>query len=308
MKIARLSAVAALATGLGAPAMALDFGSGFSLVGDVELEYLSGSGDDSTYGFADLTLGWRSQGGGAVGFGFDVALVDIEFLDDSDRINAFWGGLVLTTSFGEFTIGNPRPLLTTMIDTPAVGGVRIFDLEIGSVTGSSLENFAFSDGVNLAGLSFKGGSGDLTYGVSYHTFDFGGPDVDAIELALNYQLGNTLIQGGIEVLSVGSQSFEKVLIGATYADDRWSAGLLLTNSSQGGGDLSAIKVFGDYAITEAFTLGVQALNFTAGSSDNTYYGVTGEFGFGTGGFAELGAFSFSGGGDTVYNASVGYRF
>jgi hypothetical protein len=42
-----------------APAMALDFGNGFSLTGDVELEYYQTNSSDQSLAFADMTLSWR---------------------------------------------------------------------------------------------------------------------------------------------------------------------------------------------------------------------------------------------------------
>lgn len=58
MKLLGSAAVAALSLGLTAPAaLALDFGNGFSIVGDVELEYVTGDSDSEIFGFADVTLG-----------------------------------------------------------------------------------------------------------------------------------------------------------------------------------------------------------------------------------------------------------
>lgn len=309
MKLLTTSALSALVL-CPFPALALDFGGGFSLTGDVELEYFTeGSGDDSTFGFVDLTLGWRSQSGGGLGFGADLALVQIEDLDGGVSGNAIWGGLVLTTGFGEFTVGNPRPLLKTMIDSPYVGGLRTFDLELSSLTGSSLETLlVFQEGVDSYGVSFMGGSDALTYGASYHALSQGPFDADVLELALTYQLGKTRIQAGAEVVDTPSFDSEKLLIGATYEADRWSAGLMISSFSQGTSDIDSLKLWGDYSVTEALTLGAQVMSID-GSSSQTLYGITGEYGFGAGGFAELGILdSDSSGSDAIYQASVGYRF
>jgi hypothetical protein len=310
MKVLYSAALATLVAG-SAPALALDFGNGFTLSGEVELEYLTnGSGEDESFGFADVTLGWRSQGGGQMGFGFDLTLVDYEDLTDSESVNTFWGGLVLTTGFGEVTVGNPRPLLKTMIDTPDIGGIRVFNFEISSITGSSLEVLALFADFDMYGISFKGGTGPLSYGASYHQIDAPGPEIDAIELAVNYQIGKTLIQGGVEVLDNGVSSAEKLLLGATYVEDRWSAGAMLTKATQGSTDVTAIKLFGDYSISEAFSVGAQVLTLDVDGSDSqTFYGISGEYGFGPGGFAQLGVFSSdNSGADEVYSASIGYRF
>lgn len=302
------TAIAALLTGFAGPAFALDFGNGFSLGGDVELEYLTdGSGDDESFGFADVTLGWRSQGGGTVGFGFDLTANTLAILDDGDSFTAYWGGLVLTTSIGEITVGNPRPLLTTMIDTPEIGGAGVYDLEFSSVTGSTLDFVALISDPDIYGISFRGGAGALTYGVSYHSVE--GPDVDAVELGANYTFGNTLIQGGVELIDTPTTSLEKVLLGATQSYDRWSVGAMLGNSSQGSETLTSLQVFGDYDVTDALTLGAQLLAVDSEGGSETYYGLTGEYGFGSGGFAQLGLLdNDSGSGDALYNASLGFRF
>lgn len=296
-------ALASLAT----PAAALDFGNGFSVVGDVELSYLSSGGSStSTFGFEDVTLGWRSQAGGAIGYGFDLNFVGVQDLDQGDPLSTIWGGLVLTTAAGEFTIGNPRPLLKTLFDTPYIGGDRIFDLEFGSLIGSSVEYFALLSDEGLYGVSFKGGTGALTYGASYHKFDT--EDASAYELVAGYQAGKTQIQGGVEVLDVTAFTIRKFLLGATYVSDRWSAGAQLSHSTQPMGDLTGFEVFGDYAVSDSFKLGAQVLRLEGLGSPVTFYGVTGEYGFGSGGFARLGVLDTSQGSDTSYSASVGYRF
>jgi Gram-negative porin len=302
------TAIAALLTGFASPSIALDFGNGFSVTGDVELEYLTeGGSDDSANGFADVTLGWRSQAGGAIGFGFDLTVNTIQQLDEGDGFTSYWGGLVLTTGVGEVTVGNPRPLLKTMINSPDVGAARLYDLEFSTITGSTMELVALTNDENLYGISFKGGAGALTYGASYHSVE--GENIDIVELAANYTVGNTLIQGGLELIDTPTASLEKVLIGATQSYDRWSAGAIVGRVSQGSEDVNSLKIFGDYNVTDALTVGAQVLTINGGGDSETYYGVSGEYGFGPGGFANLGLLdSDNNGGDAVYNASVGFRF
>ena len=293
------------------PALALDLGNGLSLTGNVELEYVSYSdGDDATVGFSDLTFGWRSQGGGALGFGVDLTLVNFEDFDDNEGRGAVWGGLVLTTGLGEFTIGNPRPLIETMITSPDIGGFRLLDLELATVTGSTLEGLMlFQEDVDSYGVSFKGTSGALTYGASYHKLEQGPFEADAIELVMTYQMGKTALLGGAEIIDTPSTDGEKLLLGATYTEDRWSAGALLTSASQGSSDYDSVKLWGDYSISDAFSVGAQVMSLNGNSSGQTFYGITGEYGFGAGGFAELGVFdSDDAGGDRAYQASIGYRF
>jgi hypothetical protein len=139
MKLFGTTAFAALVAG-SAPALALDLGSGFTVSGDVELEYSADEiGNEGSTAFIDATLGWRSQAGGSIGFGFDLDLVGMESFGAGFSASAITGGLVLTTEFGELTVGNPRPLLSTMIDTPMIGGLRTYDVQLENLSGSTLE-------------------------------------------------------------------------------------------------------------------------------------------------------------------------
>ncbi len=62
-------------------------------------------------------------------------------------------------------------------------------------------------------------------------------------------------------------------------------------------------------MAEGFTLGAQFLNFDPGSGgDLQLYGLTGEYGFGPGGFAQLGVLDGSNSLATTYSASIGFRF
>ena len=287
------------------PALALDFGNGFTLSGDVELEYISSNGSTESIGFVDATLGWRSQAGSAVGFGFDLTPVGFSFLDTGDTSSTFWGGLVLTTAVGEVTIGNPRPLLTTMINAPELGGYRILELEFSQITGSTLEVIALQSDEQLYGVSFKGSSGALAYGASYHTVE--GSAADILELVATYQLGNILIQSGAETIRGSGTSFNKFLIGATYAADRWSAGVLVSSANALGTDVTTTRLFADYAVSDALTIGAQKMSID-GPFSGSLYGVSAEYGFASGGFAQLGVIGSSPGGDTAYTASIGFRF
>ena len=187
---------------------------------------------------------------------------------------------------------------------------RLLDLELATVTGSTLEGLVlFQEDVDSYGVSFKGTSGALTYGASYHKLEQGPFEADAIELVMTYQMGKTALVGGAEIIDTPSTDGEKLLLGATYTEDRWSAGALLTSASQGSSDYDSVKLWGDYSISDAFSVGAQVMSLNGNSSGQTFYGITGEYGFGAGGFAELGVFdSDDAGGDRAYQASIGYRF
>jgi hypothetical protein len=309
MKLFGTTAFAALVAG-SVPALALDLGSGFTVSGDVELEYSADEiGNEGSTAFIDATLGWRSQAGGSIGFGFVLDLVGMESFGAGFSASAITGGLVLTTEFGEFTVGNPRPLLSTMIDTPMIGGLRTYDVQLENLSGSTLEFLNLTtDEVDIYGASFKGSAGAITYGISYHTVE----EIDGsriVELAATYQLGKALIQAGMEAVDINPiGEIDKHFLGATYVEDRWSAGLMLTFFEQSAVKIRTTRLFGDYEVSDAFKVGAQALNFEIGGTSGTSYGLTGEYGFGSGGFAELGSLFSSGGDDAIYQVSIGYRF
>jgi hypothetical protein len=306
--ISRATAVA-VATGLATTSVqALDFGNGFTLTGDVELEYVSpDGGDDSTFGFTDLTLGWRSQGGGAVGVGFDLSLVSFHDLDSEFDESVFWGGLVLTTAYGDVTIGSPRPLLDQLPKTPDIGAARVLDLELGFLSGSTLAYFKLLDSdIDVYGISFKGASGAFNYGAAVHQADQGGDNADVIELVVGYTLDQVELYAAFENLDSGATDFQKFIVGGRYSADRWSVGAEATDFDVSGSSVSTFKLFADYNVTEALAIGAQALEISDGGNQRVY-GLTGEYGFGSGGFAELGYFDVDGSGDAV-TASIGYRF
>ncbi|WP_309668184.1 porin [Tabrizicola sp.] len=294
---------------LSSPVLALDFGNGFSLNGNVELEYLASDGDDFSLGWVDATLGWRSQAGGAVGFGFDLALDGAKELESGEEFSAFWGGLVVTTAAGDFTVGAPRPVLDVLYDTPKLGGSTLYDLQIQQFSGPLASYLVKQSDVNAYGISFIGTAGDLRYGVYYSQVE--GEDADIVQVAGSYRLGNTLIQGGAEVITLGSSDdITTVLLAATHDFDRFSIGAALSDISSSGApfDGQTIKLFGDYQVTDALTLGVQIVSIDT-AIDATLYGVSGEYGFGRGGYARLGAFDSDQGSDqAIFDAAVGFRF
>jgi hypothetical protein len=294
--------------GLSAPALALDFGNGFSLNGEVELEYFYSGGEDASLGWIDVTFGWRSQSGGAVGFGFDLGVDSTQLFESGDDFTAYWGGLVLTTSAGDFTIGAPRPVIDVLFQTPNVGGSNYFDLLLQQFTGPLATYIVRQTNINAYGVSFIGESGNLKYGAYYA--DVEGVDAEIVQIAGAYQIGATLIQGGAELINSGPEEFTTIALGVTQDFDRFSVGAAISDLSGSTAtfDGRSIKLFGDYQVTDAFILGAQIENIDS-AVDATLYGLTGEYGFGSGGYARLGVLeSDQSNSDTILDAAVGFRF
>lgn len=230
-----------------------------------------------------------------------------DFGDNQDE-TALWGALVLTTSFGEISVGRPRPLLATFSPAPDLGATRLFTVgEIGLVFGSLVDLTAiYQPEVDILGATLKGDVGALSYGVGVHSLRNGGFSVEALELTLKYALDNAEVYGGLEAVDFPMETYNKVMFGGRYLQDRWSLGMEVVNiTGFGSGSQTFTKVYGDYEVMDGLTLGVQFENW-GGSSDNLI-GLSGVYTFGIGGFAELGYVSDSYG-SNVTSASIGFRF
>lgn len=299
------AAFAALALGLSTTgAVALDLGSGFSIVGDVELEFNGGNGDDESLGFTDLTLGWRS----ASGIGVDLTFVSITEFDGNDDESALWGGIVFTTGLGDVTVGRPRPLMADMSSAPYLGSVRAFSAgELGLISGSFVDLIGmYSDNLDVYGITLEGESGALRYGLGLHSLRAEGQSVEAIEVTARYQLDSAEVYGGFETVDVQPEAYTKVMLGGRFIQERWSAGVELSNiKGFGPGDSTFTKLFGDYEVIDGLTLGMQYEDW--GDAGGNLIGLNGIYGFGSGGFAELGYVSNTDG-DHVTSASIGFRF
>ena len=311
MKFITKTAIAAAASALcGTSALAYDFGNGLSLVGSVELEYVDYTGSSESFVFSDVTLSWRSQAGGAIGFGFDLSLDDVRSLDGGSD-NNIWASLVVTTGNGEFAIGRPRPVLDGMFVVPAVGGVDIYDLEVfGLFSGSYVASAALMSDADIVGMTYKGSAGALSYGVGLHHLSDGPMDADAFEAGLTYTMGSAQVFAAYESLDApGPVSLDKVQIGARYDAANWSVGVLVSDLESGPFKGFSSNLFGDYQINDALSVGVQVTKFGGTIfGDETLIGLTGTYSSAMGAFAELGVITDSDMSDEVFSASVGYEF
>jgi hypothetical protein len=298
-----------IATVLATPALALDFGNGFSLVGEIGLENVDTDSGGNGFGFADLTASWRSRGDGGLGFGADVTLEAVRLFNTGDNLSVFWGGLVLTTGFGEITVGAPRPILVDFLATPDLAGSSIveFDFSEGKI-GPSLtaaQLLVTGKEIDFYGVSLKGSAGALDYGVGLHQIDAGSGDINVLELGARYRIDRLILTAGAELrdFSTVSGTQELWTVGALYEADRWSIGAQARQAQDPGSDsVTSLRVYGDYAVTEALTIGVQAVD--AETLGDTVYGISAQYEVGMG-FAGLG---YLGGSTEALVANIGLRF
>lgn len=295
------TAIAALLTGFASPSLALDFGSGFSVTGEFELEYFdssgsSGNGETLGYGTVDFT--YQQDGGGFGAFvGFDAVTLN----DLSET--AIYGAISYSGDWGKVQIGVPRAALDDYVDMPALGGLRIFDLEFGSVNGSILTSaYLLSDLDTPVGLRYDGEFGATMIGASYHSVD----DADIFDLGANYQLGNVVLRAGIEHLSFGGTSGNTYSLGANATFGKVEAGVLVTDT-ESVGDLTLVQLFATYSPIEQLNLTATAFSIDSGSDTTTLYGLAADYTFGQGVYVEAGVAD----GDTsgsLYNVSLGVKF
>lgn len=310
MKRISTTALAAVAL-LPSTALALDLGNGFSVVGEVQLDYLSDGDDDATLSFADVTLGWRSETGGGIGFGFDLTVQNAELRDEDVGDTILWAAGVVTTRFGEIAIGRPQPVLERMFKVPNAGGTRFLDLQFstfGGVGGSFLSQLAVLEDVDFLGVTLKGQSGGLTYAVGAHNIDSGTSDVNAFEGGLLYSMGGTELFAGFERLDTPGAALDRIQVGARYRAERWSVGVHHSELDFLTTNFGATSVFADFDVTEAITLAAAAHRLDLGSDSATFYGVSGEYSFGPGGFATLGYLKADELSEDIVSVSLGYRF
>jgi hypothetical protein len=290
------------------PALALDFGNGFSLTGEVEFEYADISGSDSeTYFIGDVTLGWRAGEAGALGFGFDFAVDTAYLFSESEDFTAYWGGLVLTTGFGEFTVGAARPVLDTVYQFPDVGTNGLIGVELGFVNGSIMAFYPKIADRVATGVSLAGSSGAFGYGVSVHKLDAGGATLDGSQIALTYSLGDTMLMGGVEAVSVsGGNNLSTVQFGVVYDKGPLELGVELKHIDNGPSTTRLSRLHAGYDVTDAITVSGDIARISGSGSGTDIWGLGAEYRFGNGGFLEVGTTSIEN--TDIWDLGLGFRF
>ncbi|MBK6466821.1 MAG: hypothetical protein IPF96_08115 [Rhodobacter sp.] len=292
------SAALVALSGLPTAATAFDLGGGLVATGEVKLEYTDSSNNNTAAAIGDITLAWRS---GSV-LGFDAALDSI-WLDDGNDFTNLWAAVVLSTSFGDFAVGAPRPVTETLKVMPNISSSRLIDIEFGSLTASLTAFTSYFDNGMTPGLAFTSTAGNLRYGLSYHQIDDGVSTADLVTGAMVFSGGQTtyFIMG--EAASEGSDDVVTLQIGALHQADRYALGANLAHVEFSTGNMSAGRLYGSYSLTPALSVKGDYLAIT--DSDDLL-SLSAEYRFGQNGFVEGGVSVF---GDVeVFDIGVGLKF
>ncbi len=303
MRISQIFTALGLAlpiTALAMPAMAVDLGNGLSFSGDIRLEDGTGAlvtADPYRMAYSDLMFAWRSDAQGALGFGLDLNMVAVKDINGTSGISQeiqFWGGLVATTAVGDFTIGRPRPLLSSLSPVPDFAASPLTELNYGTVGAAS---FAFTDlnaseflgrSPDVVGASFVGQSGPWRYGLARHqvegdTYEFGTTEVTG-----SYSSNNFLGYAGVERIENAINVWTSVMVGSTYTMGKAVLGAEMIASDMSGTEVNRTRLFGTYDVTDQVELGLQAQQVSSEFLTVNYYGATAAYSFASGAYAKLG--------------------
>jgi len=294
-------AAAVLGLGFAFPANALDFGNGFSVTGEFELEYFSSEGSSETIGYGSVDVSYEQAGGGLGGFvGFDA----LSYSGDANT--ALYGAVTFSGGFGKVQFGSPRSALDDYIKVPILGGARLLDLEFAFLNGSLFKfaRLSLESSEIPLGLRYDGEIGQARIGASIHRLD----GVTIAALAANYPLGNVVLRGGIEQFDGEDGSGTILHFGANANLGQLETGVMLTKTDTDEDDeLISVQVFATYSPMEKLDLTFSAVSVQGDDFDGTLYGLSADYTFAQGVFVQAGVFD---GADTEggYNLSVGVRF
>jgi len=280
------------------PASALEFGEGLRTTGEFELEYFSGS-EPNTIGYGKADLIYEPPGGGIGGFaGFDAVSTS------EDSLIAFYGAFTYSGNFGKVQIGAPRAALDDYVDMPGLGGTRQIELITDTVGNSVLSTaYLFSDGAETqTGLRYDGTVGQAAIGASLHNF----ADTTFIDLAVNYNMGTTVLRAGLEHIVDGENDVSVLHLGANATFNQFETGFMVTTATESAtGNL--FEIFGKFSPNDKLDLTVTAASVSVDALSSTAFGIAADYNFTPNAYVQAGAV---GGADldSGYDLSVGVKF
>jgi hypothetical protein len=302
-------AAAAFAVALPAAAAAeTDLGFG-TIRGYAELAYVFNDDFNENFFNADLSFSTGEGAfGPAPGLGFDAAIR--AYSQDDINLHAVYGAVTYTTSFGKFSAGVPRPVMTDMVRFPAIGGARPLDIESTAFTQSIAETVYLLQEIDPPlGLRYDGRFGDLSVGLSWHHFDESGTEADVYDLGLRYDIGSWSVFAVAEHIDVsGSVSDTDYVVGVegdfTGGSAPIRAGLALFDRDLFfGADAQGARGYVTYMPTDRLAL--NGTMFTV--EGDAIYGIDMRYTFFQGAYVGLGVVD----GDDLdqfYQVALGWEF
>ncbi len=279
---------------------AQDSAAGLTFSGYVELEHLSGDISDDTFLLGDVTLSTgRGLFAAAPGLGFDLGM---EFVTDGDDGNeAIYAALTYSFGPSKFSIGIPRGAYGSLDNRPALGGSRLFDLELAVLNKNLVDAiYLLSDDDAPYGLRYDGDYGNVAVAASYHRFD--DIDADAFGLAASYKVFQPFVlMADYEIVDDGGSDVETMRIGGESDWGRWQGGLFYFHRS--GLDADGTDAWFSYLPTEEITVTATALN----TNVIDVYGLSLEYEWPIGAYGQIGVLDGRSVG-TIYDVSLGWKF
>lgn len=252
---------------LSAPIMALDLGGGFSLMGNLEFEYLGDGSSDQTYGILDADLVYEH----ASGFG---GFIGVDAISGSGPVEeAIYGALTYSGSFGKIQIGAPRNALDDYVSAPAIGGVDVLDFSLGGFSGSALPPALMFGNESSTGLRYDGTFGAANVGVSYHDVD----DARILDAAMTYGFGETTVMAGMEHISSSGMDGSAYFLGVEHNFGQVTAGAILGRSDLIGGDVDSVTGYAVFSATERLDLTATVLSLSSAGPNGEIYGLAANY-------------------------------
>ncbi len=300
------------------PAAAIELANGMTVTGDLQY-WSSGSQsvDTQSLGLAELALTWRAEQSGAVGFGADFELSAVKDIDGSSTVGdaQIWGAAVVSTSFGDLSLGKPRPQAGKVSPAPVMGNAAIIDRDLGLFglsSGSFLDIISVqSSGAapSIYGAGFAGNRGALSYSIAIHRAEHDSYAIDASEITLAYKSGALHLYGTVENYDFGSRASFKTMLGGNYALNKWNFGGEAIASDLSGDFSTRNMAYGTYAVNDALDLSMQVGLLYDSADTYNIVGVNGAYDFGNGAYVSAGyliAKDFFM--DKLVSLKLGYKF
>ncbi|MBN2907264.1 MAG: hypothetical protein JXJ18_11195 [Rhodobacteraceae bacterium] len=266
--------------------------------GFVEFEHLEAN-SSGTIVYGEIDLGVT---GPDLGLGFDLGLDAVNLKlgsGSSEYRQAVYAALTYSYEHGKISVGRPRTLESDYIGRRVFGGSVLLDVQVGRQQRSIVDFFYLFLDETPVGLRYDGTYGDTRFGLAYHSFDDGAFDVYSI--ALHQDIGQYELGFFYEDFRGGHTASAS----ASFTHGQWSGGVILSDTDLSAADLVG-RFFVDYGLTDALTLsGEIGTEFGNGADD--IYTLSMDYDFGSGAYLNAGVVA-SDGFDTVYDASLGFRF